>query len=320
MAQHVYLQPMMTLLFGTLTQDFVNFAAVLKEARAGNPDAQAGLAAAGAHFRHSASLNASYLVYIGEIYASLFPIEIFNIYISFLQVLACLSARLLTCIFGSTPAKSMPSASAKAIFVQFCGKTSNSLTKSVLVKSQLVFRPTPVCDLSFISFCIDILSRPRPTRHIGESGLGRQSHRYIYDWFHPCLYSFMEIGPRSYLNPAMYCPCWRCDEQVCFKIHPVCSSLIPGNSYLNPLSRISLQHVAEGGSLAEEVISTIRTAHAFGTQIILGRLYNAHADKARAVDMKAASWQGRGMAVLSFVIYGAYGLSKRHSLQRSPSA
>jgi len=69
MAQRVGSQPMMTLLFGKLTQEFVNFAAVLKEARAGNPQAQAGLSAAAAHFRHTASLDASYLVYIGKIYA-----------------------------------------------------------------------------------------------------------------------------------------------------------------------------------------------------------------------------------------------------------
>jgi ATP-binding cassette subfamily B (MDR/TAP) protein 1 len=81
-----------------------------------------------------------------------------------------------------------------------------------------------------------------------------------------------------------------------------------------------MQHVADGGTVAEEVISTIRTAHAFGTQIILGKLYNSHADKAGVADIKAANWQGGGMAAISFVIYAPYGLSKCPTLQRSASA
>lgn len=55
----------MSLLFGRLTNDFVHFGQVLDSASKGNADAQAQLPAAAADFRHSASLNASYLVYIG---------------------------------------------------------------------------------------------------------------------------------------------------------------------------------------------------------------------------------------------------------------
>jgi hypothetical protein len=53
-------QPLITLVFGNLTQDFVNFAQVL----GGNasPDE---VATAASHFRHTASLDATYLVYIG---------------------------------------------------------------------------------------------------------------------------------------------------------------------------------------------------------------------------------------------------------------
>jgi ATP-binding cassette subfamily B (MDR/TAP) protein 1 len=72
--------------------------------------------------------------------------------------------------------------------------------------------------------------------------------------------------------------------------------------------RLSLKHTAEGGSLAEEVISTIRTAQAFGTQTILGRLYNDRIDESLKVDMKAATWHGGGLAVFFFVIYSAYAL------------
>ncbi|KAJ3562118.1 hypothetical protein NP233_g9771 [Leucocoprinus birnbaumii] len=52
-------QPLMTLLFGNLTQDFVAFQTVLNS---NNPDA---VPAAADHFRRDAALNASYLTYIG---------------------------------------------------------------------------------------------------------------------------------------------------------------------------------------------------------------------------------------------------------------
>ena len=66
--------------------------------------------------------------------------------------------------------------------------------------------------------------------------------------------------------------------------------------------------MAEGGNLAEEVISTIRTAQAFGTQGILGQLYGVYVEKSRKMDLKAAAWQGGGLSVFFFVIYAAYGL------------
>ena len=69
-----------------------------------------------------------------------------------------------------------------------------------------------------------------------------------------------------------------------------------------------MKHIAEGGSLAEEVISTIRTAQAFGTQRVLEGLYDTFVNKALAVDLKAARWHGGGFAVFFFVIYAAYAL------------
>lgn len=55
----------MSLLFGNLTQDFVNFGETLELSKAGNATATAALPAAAAHFRHTAANDASYLVYIG---------------------------------------------------------------------------------------------------------------------------------------------------------------------------------------------------------------------------------------------------------------
>jgi ATP-binding cassette subfamily B (MDR/TAP) protein 1 len=70
----------------------------------------------------------------------------------------------------------------------------------------------------------------------------------------------------------------------------------------------SLGYVAEGGSFAEEVISTIRTAQAFGTQQTLARLYNVSVKKAFDVDYKSAVVTGCGVPLFFFFIYGAYAL------------
>lgn len=75
------------------------------------------------------------------------------------------------------------------------------------------------------------------------------------------------------------------------------------------LSRLSLQHIADGANLAEEVISTVRTAQAFGTQNILGGLYDIHVSKSLAVELKTAMWLGGGMGAFFFFMYAAYGLA-----------
>ena len=56
----------MSLLFGRLTQDFINFESVLRQANDGQPTAVDSLQEAAAHFKHMAALDASYLVYIGS--------------------------------------------------------------------------------------------------------------------------------------------------------------------------------------------------------------------------------------------------------------
>lgn len=60
----------MSLLFGNLTQDFVTFQMMVISAQNGDAEAAAQIPQAAANFRHSSSLNASYLVYIGTCYAN----------------------------------------------------------------------------------------------------------------------------------------------------------------------------------------------------------------------------------------------------------
>lgn len=74
--------------------------------------------------------------------------------------------------------------------------------------------------------------------------------------------------------------------------------------------RLALKDVAEGGTLAEEVVSTIRTAQAFGTQNALANLYDIPIQKALSVDRRAAISQGFGLAAFFFSMYAAYALGQ----------
>ncbi|KAG8896650.1 GTPase-activating protein, partial [Tulasnella sp. 408] len=71
----------------------------------------------------------------------------------------------------------------------------------------------------------------------------------------------------------------------------------------------ALNAIAEGGTLAEEVISTVRTAQAFGTQKILSGLYDVHVAKAHAAERKVAIIHGIGLGIFFFVIYASYALA-----------
>lgn len=55
----------MSLLFGNLTQDFVDFTNAIKNETPNDPQSSARINEAAAHFRHVAANNASYLTYIG---------------------------------------------------------------------------------------------------------------------------------------------------------------------------------------------------------------------------------------------------------------
>jgi ATP-binding cassette subfamily B (MDR/TAP) protein 1 len=81
-------------------------------------------------------------------------------------------------------------------------------------------------------------------------------------------------------------------------------------SLFHHFCRLSLKHVGESGSLAEEVISTIRTAQAFGTQKILANLYDEHIEKSEKLELKSAVVHGIGLGMFFFIIYNAYALGQ----------
>jgi ATP-binding cassette subfamily B (MDR/TAP) protein 1 len=53
-------------------------------------------------------------------------------------------------------------------------------------------------------------------------------------------------------------------------------------------TELALKHIANGGTLAEEVISSIRTAQAFGTQNTLGAKFAKEIEQARVAAASAA--------------------------------
>ena len=77
----------------------------------------------------------------------------------------------------------------------------------------------------------------------------------------------------------------------------------------HPIIRQTLTHVAAGGTVAEEVISTVRTAHAFGTQQILADIYDGHNHLGLIAEMKSAVVMGIGLAIVFFASYSAYALA-----------
>jgi ATP-binding cassette subfamily B (MDR/TAP) protein 1 len=61
--------------------------------------------------------------------------------------------------------------------------------------------------------------------------------------------------------------------------------------------------IAEAGSLAEEVFSSIRTAQAFGAQKTLTGLFDGYVQKACVVGIKGARISSVGLATMFFVSF-----------------
>ncbi|KAG9287107.1 hypothetical protein G9A89_001001 [Geosiphon pyriformis] len=81
------------------------------------------------------------------------------------------------------------------------------------------------------------------------------------------------------------------------------------NKFSAIYSRKSLQHYSISGTLAEEVLSTIRTAVAFGTQKKLSALYNRHLHDAKREAIKKSVISAGGLGITFFFMYCTYGLA-----------
>ncbi|KAI0050297.1 P-loop containing nucleoside triphosphate hydrolase protein [Auriscalpium vulgare] len=248
-------QPLMSLLFANLTQDFVSFGTAVNNAK-NDPAAQADLQAAARKFRHTAANDASYLTYIGiGMFAATYVYM--NVWVYTAEV------------------------AAKRLREQYL--------RSVL-RQDVAFFDTVGAG--------EVATRIQTDTHLVQQGISEKVALVV---------NFLAAFVTGFA--LAYARNWRLSLAM--------SSLLPCivitggvmNKFVSKYMQLSLKHVAEGGTLAEEVVSTVRTAQAFGTQRILGELYDVSINKARIVDAKAAVWHGGGLGCFFFAIYAAYGLA-----------
>ncbi|KXN91894.1 Leptomycin B resistance protein pmd1 [Leucoagaricus sp. SymC.cos] len=79
--------------------------------------------------------------------------------------------------------------------------------------------------------------------------------------------------------------------------------------FMTKYTQLSTDGTASAGSIAEESISTIRTAKGFGITSHLGKLYDEKVVQAGKNDMKLAIIRGFGFAMFFFITYAGYGLA-----------
>ncbi|KAE9400469.1 multidrug resistance protein 1 [Gymnopus androsaceus JB14] len=147
----------------------------------------------------------------------------------------------------------------------------------------------------------EVATRIQTDTHLVQQGMSekvassRQLSFSVLHWFHPRIRSKLAIGTHVSAMSSIL-PCIGGAGAVM-------------NKFVSKYMQMSLKSVADGGTLAEEVISTIRTAQAFGTQSILAGLYDKHIDDSQRVDSRAAIFHGCGLATFFFIIYSSYGLA-----------
>ncbi|KAG6857152.1 hypothetical protein H0H87_008722 [Tephrocybe sp. NHM501043] len=249
--------PLMSLLFGNLTQEFVNFGTIIHYADGGrNLTAVNEVPIAAAHFRHTAALDASYLVYIG------------------VGMFICTYVYMFVWVYtGEVNAKRIRERYLKAVLRQ---------------------------DIAFFDNvgAGEVATRIQTDTHLVQQGISEKV-ALVANFGSAFVTGFVLAFIRN----------WR----LAFALSSMlpCMGITGGvmNKAISKYMQLSLKHVADGGSLAEEVISTVRTAQAFGTQTILADIYDGHINQSRKVDLKAAVWHGGGLAIFFFVIYASYALS-----------
>ncbi|KAH8078415.1 P-loop containing nucleoside triphosphate hydrolase protein [Cristinia sonorae] len=250
-------QPLMSLIFGRLVQDFIRFqqnaTAVLQN---NTPEAEASLALAAAQFRHTAAQDAMYLTFIG------------------IGMFVCTWTYMMTWVYtGEVGAK----------------RLREKYLESVLRQ-----------DIAFFDAvgAGEVTTRIQTDTHLVQQGISEKVALVV-----TFASSFVTGFVLAYIRS------WR----LALALSSIMPCIAITGSFMNKFAakymQQALKHGANSGTIAEEVISTVRTAQAFGTQNTLGDLYDTHLYKARTADLKAAAWHGGGLAVFFFVLYAAYGLA-----------
>ncbi|GAA6011936.1 hypothetical protein JCM10207_003434 [Rhodosporidiobolus poonsookiae] len=81
------------------------------------------------------------------------------------------------------------------------------------------------------------------------------------------------------------------------------------NKFMSKYKLSQLAETARGATLAEEVISSVRSSHAFGTQHRMAEMYDEPNQETLKQGLKGAQFHGFGLGVFFFIIYSSYGLA-----------
>ncbi|KAL5524544.1 hypothetical protein ACEPAF_9684 [Sanghuangporus sanghuang] len=248
-------QPLMSIIFGNLTEAFVDFGTALQGVGDGSATTEQ-LEDSAANFRHVAALDASYLVYIG------------------LGILVATFVYMYAWVYtGEVNSKRVRENYLRAVLRQ---------------------------DIAFFDNvgAGEIASRIQTDTHLIQMGISEKV-AIVVQFLSSFITGFIVAYARS----------WRLALALTSVLPCIGISGAVMNKFVSKFMQLSLKHVAEGGSVAEEVISTIRTAQAFGTQSILATIYDSYILQAHTVDLKSAFVSGVGLSVFFFVIYSAYALA-----------
>ncbi|KAG1822804.1 P-loop containing nucleoside triphosphate hydrolase protein [Suillus subaureus] len=257
-------QPLMSLLFGNLTQDFVNFSLAennyTASLQSGDPaviaQAQQIMDAAAAGFRKSSALDASYLTYIG------------------IGMFVCTYVYMTVWTYtGEVNAK----------------RVRERYLQAVLRQEIAYFDDVGAGEVA---------TRIQTDTHLVQQGISEKVAIVV---------SFLAAFVTGFV--LAYIRSWRLALALTSIFPCIAITGAVMNRFVSKYMQMSLNHVAEGGTLAEEVIATVRTAQAFGAQKFLSSLYDKHIDGSRIANSKGAIWQGGGLASFFFVIYSAYALA-----------
>ncbi|KAI6043447.1 P-loop containing nucleoside triphosphate hydrolase protein [Pisolithus marmoratus] len=257
-------QPLMTLVFGRLIQDFVTFATTLELYQAaessGNTtaisSAKQNFDSAASEFRRGAAQDASYLVYIG------------------VGMAVCTWTYMYLWIYtGEVNAKRIREKYLQAVLRQDIAYFDNIGAGEVATHIQT-------------------------DTHLVQQGISEKvalATNYLSAFFTGFILAYTQSW-RLALAMSSIIPCMGIAGVVI-------------NKLIAKYTQMTLRYVAESGTIAEEAISTVRTAHAFGLQQVLGSLFNKKIDLIRAVNAKSSILHGCGMGFFFFIIYSAYALA-----------
>ncbi|QPH01809.1 hypothetical protein C2857_006012 [Epichloe festucae Fl1] len=102
---------------------------------------------------------------------------------------------------------------------------------------------------------------------------------------------------------------WKLTLILSSAVLALCLNIGIGSSFMLRHNKHSLQAYAHGGSLADEVISSIRNAVAFGTQDRLAKQYDKHLGKAEYFGVRVKSSLAVMVAGMMLILFLNYGLA-----------